>query len=434
MSNRNKYWYAKIEGWMSLIGNILLFVVKYWAGVVSGSVAMIADAWHTLSDSFSSVIVLIGVKIAQKPPDQEHPFGHGRAESIASIVVGVLLIMVGINFVFQGFERLIEREEAYFGKMAIIVTIISMVVKEIMAQISIRWGKRFKLQSLISDGWHHRSDAISSLVILVGIFAGPHIWWIDGVLGMAVGLLIGYSGLVILNQTFKPLLGENPDSDLTRQINAIGLSVCNADIHLHHVHIHNYGDHSEITFHMRLPGVMPLRDTYMLTSALRRRLKRDLNLNATIYLEPIDHIFDSLEYISFSYNDHELMEIASKIRHDTFVIEQKVDENIEFDGLDEQCQHFLVKYNERFLATARCRTTTQGIKIERFAVVRDYRSSHIGTFLLNKMKAELQPKKLLLYLHAQDSAVDFYKKHGFGIQGDSFEEANIVHYKMSLQP
>lgn len=434
MAERSKYWYAKVEGWMSLVGNLLLFAVKFWAGVLSGSVAMIADAWHTLSDSFSSVIVLIGVKIAQKPPDHDHPFGHGRAESIASIVVGLLLIMVGINFVYQGGEKLFYYETASFGTLAIVVTALSMIVKEILAQISIRWGKRFKLQSLISDGWHHRSDAISSLVILVGIFLGPHIWWIDGVLGMAVGVLISYSGIVILRDTFNPLLGENPDADLHEKIKEIGAQVCKSDIHLHHLHIHNYGDHSEITFHIRLPGNISLTDTYALTSDFRRKLKTDLNLDATIYAEPLQEFADNLEFISYGYDNQDFFEVSKQIRHTTFVKEQQVDEKLEFDGLDGDCRHYLIRNDQQYLATARCRLTNYGFKIERFAVVQGFRSQHIGTFLLEQMKKELLPQKKLLYLHSQDTAVEFYKKHGFEIQGDSFIEANIVHFKMSLHP
>ena len=108
------------EGWVSIVGNILLFILKFWAGIVSGSIAIIADAWHTLSDSLTSVVVLVGVKLSLRPADREHPFGHGRAELIAALVIGVLLSVVAFNFVVEGVQRLRERQEVNYGTFAII--------------------------------------------------------------------------------------------------------------------------------------------------------------------------------------------------------------------------------------------------------------------------------------------------------------------------
>lgn len=94
------------EGWISVVVNSLLFIVKFWAGLATGSIAIIADAWHTLSDSLTSIVVVVGVKVSAKPADNEHPFGHGRAELIAAMIIGVLLSVVAFNFVLQGVERL----------------------------------------------------------------------------------------------------------------------------------------------------------------------------------------------------------------------------------------------------------------------------------------------------------------------------------------
>jgi cation diffusion facilitator family transporter len=165
----------------SILLNIFLFVIKLWAGIVSSSVAIIADAWHTLSDSISSDAVLIGLKVSAKPADKEHPYGHGRAEVIASIVVSMLLAIIGFSFLKESIIKLQTRSEVEYGTIAVVVTIVSLLVKEFMAQYSIIIGKRTNSKSMIADGWHPRSDAISSLVILVGIFIGRYYWWIDGV-------------------------------------------------------------------------------------------------------------------------------------------------------------------------------------------------------------------------------------------------------------
>ena len=180
MTTNKKNRLAYIEGWLSIFTNIILFGLKYWAGIVTGSVAIIADAWHTLSDSISSVIVLIGIKISDKPADKEHPFGHGRAELIASMIIGVLLAIIAFNFVLESIEKLKDHESVVYGKLAIIVTIVSILSKEMLAQYAFWAGRKIKSPILKADGWHHRSDAISSILILIGIFIGKYFWWVDG--------------------------------------------------------------------------------------------------------------------------------------------------------------------------------------------------------------------------------------------------------------
>ena len=107
-------------GWISILVNVLLFALKYWAGIVSGSVAIMADAWHTLSDSITSVIVIIGVWFSGRPPDKEHPFGHGRAELLAAIIIGVVLAVIAFEFGLESIRRITDREPAEYGTLAII--------------------------------------------------------------------------------------------------------------------------------------------------------------------------------------------------------------------------------------------------------------------------------------------------------------------------
>lgn len=204
-NNTNKK-IAYLQGWISIIVNGLLFILKYWAGFVTGSLALMADAWHTLSDSLSSIIVVIGTKISNKPPDKEHPFGHGRAELIAAIIIGVILGLIGFEFARDSIARLANHGSVVFGKFAIWVTVISIVVNECLAQFSFWAGRTTGNPALKADGWHHRSDAISSLIILVGIFAGSYFWWIDGVLGLIVSLLIFYAAYEIIKEGTDPLL------------------------------------------------------------------------------------------------------------------------------------------------------------------------------------------------------------------------------------
>ncbi len=281
----SKYKLGVLEGWLSLFVNTLLFGLKYWAGVVTGSVALIADAWHTLSDSVSSVVLLVGLAVARKPADKEHPFGHGRAELISSIIIGFILALIGFNFFRESVLRLMKHQEVFFGTIAIVVTAISIVVKEAMARFAIWAGKKEGIKSTIADGWHHRSDALSSVIILIGIFLGKFFWWIDGVLGLLVSLLIFYTAYVIIKDAADSLLGETPDRKLLKKIENIAGEVYPDNLGLHHFHIHRYGEHTEMTFHIVLPEEMELKEAGKLTRRLFERINNELNIIATIHID-----------------------------------------------------------------------------------------------------------------------------------------------------
>jgi len=285
ISKNNDFRLGKVIGIIAIISNILLFVIKYWAGMISSSVALVADAWHTLSDSFSSVVLLTGLIVASKPPDKNHPYGHGRAEIIASLVIGFILFAIALNFLYESVIKLSEYKQANYGKAAIIVTAISLIVKEFLAQISFRVAKREDADSLKADGWHHRTDALSSLVILAGIFLGSFFWWIDGVLGIFVALLIFYTAFVIISDSIRPLLGEKPSQTTIWEIQEIGKEVYNGDLKPHHFHIHTYGKHTEITFHIELPQEMELKDASRITNRYTEMIRKQLNIFATIYID-----------------------------------------------------------------------------------------------------------------------------------------------------
>jgi cation diffusion facilitator family transporter len=246
-----------------------------------------ADAWHTLSDSISSIIVLVATLISNKPPDKEHPFGHGRAELIAAIIIGVILGLIGFEFAKDSISRLINHESVVFGKFAIWVTVISVVVKEGLAQYAFWTFRKTGNVTLKADGWHHRSDAISSLIILIGIFAGSYFWWIDAVLGLVVSMLIFYAAYEIISEGTDPLLGEKPESKLMDDLKAIAKEACGIDTHVHHVHVHRYGEHVELTMHIKLPKDTTLEEAHDIADVIEIEVSKKLNIEATIHMEPI---------------------------------------------------------------------------------------------------------------------------------------------------
>ncbi len=282
-----KYKAGYLEGLVSVIVNIALFAVKLYAGIITGSIALIADSWHTLSDSLSSIGVMVAVKLSSKKPDADHPFGHGRWEQIAALFIAFLLAVIAYEFAKDSIERFNNRQQANFGTLAIVVTIISIVLKELLAQYAFYLGKKTSNLIIKADGWHHRSDALSSVVVLVGILFASKFWWIDSVLGLAISLMLFYAAYEITRETIKKLLGESPSKELTEKITAAIHSLNLGDLKLHHFHFHNYVSHQELTMHIRLNGQMSIEEGHRIATAIEDKIRKDFSIDATVHVEPL---------------------------------------------------------------------------------------------------------------------------------------------------
>ena len=287
ITQKYKTFIGYLEGTISILINTILFGLKYWVGIKTFSIAIIADAWHTFSDSLTSMVVIIGFKVSSKPADKKHPFGHGRAEMISSVIIGTMLAVVGFNFLIASIQKFINHQSAIYGNLAIILFIISVITKEGLAQFSIRAGKNINSQSLIADGWHHRSDAIVSMMILVGIFIGDYFWWIDSIMGILVSLIIFYTTYKILKESISTLIGEEPSDTFKADIIEIVTRSISHNVSLHHLHSHIYGDNKELTFHIRLPADMKLEEAHKITKKLEKEIKNKMNIDTTIHVDPI---------------------------------------------------------------------------------------------------------------------------------------------------
>ena len=301
-TNKYRISIGYLEGFISIILNVLLFGLKYWVGLKTFSVAIIADAWHTLSDSMTSIIVVIGFWVSAKPADKKHPFGHGRVELVSSVIIGTLLAIIGFNFLMESMSRFINQQSANYQNLAIVIFVISVITKEGLAQFSIRAGKKIHSLSLIADGWHHRSDALISLMILIGIFSGKYFWWVDSIMGIIVSLIIFYTTYQILRNAVSALIGEEPDEDLISEIKRIVESNISLNVKIHHLHFHEYGSAKELTFHIRLPEDMSLKNAHHFSTILEEKIKEKMDINTTIHVEPIKNIEENLE-TSKSVND-----------------------------------------------------------------------------------------------------------------------------------
>jgi len=282
--------YGYLEGVISIIVNSALFAVKLYAGIITGSIALVADAWHTLSDSLSSLIVIIAVKISGKKPDSEHPFGHGRWEQIAALFIAFLLAVISYDFAKDSISRFSNREPANFGMLAIIATALSIIVKELLAQYAFYIGRKTGNLTIKADGWHHRSDALSSVVVLIGIIFAlkfPQLWWMDSVLGLIISLMLFYAVYEIAKEVVTKLLGEPPSEELIEKISFVVNSLNLGDLKPHHFHIHNYVNHQELTMHIRLDGHKSIEEGHRIATAIERKLENNFGIDVTVHVEPL---------------------------------------------------------------------------------------------------------------------------------------------------
>ncbi len=278
-----------LEGWVSIVLNTLLFGIKYWAGGRIGSVSMVADAWHTLSDTLTSVVVIVGFWIMARPPDDRHPFGHARAENIAAIIIGVLLAVVGAFFGYESVQRLLHRQAVSFSLFAILVFLASALLKEGLALFAFWAGKKAGSQAVTADGWHHRSDAIASALIVAGALLGGRLWWMDGALGIGVSLLIIWAAVGIVRSSSSILLGEAPDEEMKSSVLASVRKEYPQVNDVHHLHLHRYGHNVELTLHLRLPPAMSVGQSHEISRRIEERLRSELKLEPTVHIEPSDN-------------------------------------------------------------------------------------------------------------------------------------------------
>ncbi|MBN2657792.1 MAG: cation transporter [Spirochaetales bacterium] len=271
---------------ISIIVNLILFAAKYIIGVQIQSLAIKADAWHTLSDSFSSLIVIAGLWIAGRPKNEKHPFGFGRFEEITSIVVALMLGTVGLSFMKEAFFSFITPlSVTRYNLSSVIITTLTIICKEAMAQLSIRIGRKEDSRSLIADGWHHRSDAASSVVILIGIWLNRYIPRIDSILGFIVALMILYAAFEIIKDTAKSIIGETIPDELKEQIEQTARKITPEIHELHNFKYHKYGRHVEISFHGYFPEETKLKDAHDCVSRLEDFLHKESNLHCLIHPE-----------------------------------------------------------------------------------------------------------------------------------------------------
>jgi cation diffusion facilitator family transporter len=281
--------YAYLEACVSIVGNSLLFVFKLFLGLLINSIALITDAFHTISDIGTSFIIILGFKASKKIPDKEHPFGHGRFEYIITLVIAVLLFVVAVEFIWQSIERIINKveiiESEYLWVIGIAV-ILSSLVKEAMARFSIRLGKKIESPALIADAWHHRSDALTSIPVGIAIIgANYNLHILDPIFGVVVSILIIYTAATLFRYSSDTLVGKSPDEDTIDKITNAAHSV-DGVCGTHRITVHDYGPTKIVSLHVEVECDITAERAHEIAQAVEDKITKLTKSSTIVHIDP----------------------------------------------------------------------------------------------------------------------------------------------------
>ena len=281
--------YGVLCGLVGILLNLILFAGKLAAGVLSGAISIVADAFNNLSDAGSSLITLLGFKLAGQKPDSDHPFGHGRIEYISGLLVSVLIILVGFELGKSSVEKIITPEAVEFSIISIVILAVSVAVKLYMALYNRRIGRKIASPAMEATSLDSFSDAVATSVVLVCMLVSHYAHLeIDGWCGLAVSAFILVSGIRAAKETVSPLLGQPPTEELVEKIEQIVRShphVCG----IHDLVVHDYGPgRLMISLHAEVPANMDILEIHDSIDNAEKQLRDELHCDAVIHMDPIE--------------------------------------------------------------------------------------------------------------------------------------------------
>lgn len=279
---------GKLAGATGIVCNCILFLGKLIAGLLAGSVAIIADAVNNLSDASSSVVTLLGFRLAQQPADADHPYGHARYEYLSGLVVAVLILVIGVELVKSSVGKIIHPEPIVFSAITVTILVASIAMKLWMAMFFGTLGKKIKSTTLAATSVDSRNDVISTLGVLLGCLVGYffHIN-IDGIVGLLVALFILYSGINIVKETISPLLGQQADAELVEKIHALVLSH-EKILGVHDLLVHDYGPgQCFASLHAELSAEEDALACHEIIDHIENEVRKELHVDLVIHYDPV---------------------------------------------------------------------------------------------------------------------------------------------------
>lgn len=323
---------GRLAGFTGIICNLLLFLGKLTVGWLANSVSIIADAINNLSDASSSVVTLLGFKMAQQPADAEHPYGHARYEYLSGLVVAALILIIGFDLAKSSFQKILHPEAVEFSAATFIVLVLSIAVKLWMAGFFRSLGNRIHSTTLQATSVDSRNDVVASTAVLLGCAASYffHVN-IDGIIGLAVAVFILYSGVDIARETISPLLGKQADPELIDRITQLVLSH-EKILGIHDLLVHDYGPgQCFATVHAELSAEEDPLECHDIIDDIERDALEQMNVHLVIHYDPVvlnDEEWNTMREIM----DEIIVEVDPKLSmHDFRVVRSSKKTKLMFD-------------------------------------------------------------------------------------------------------
>lgn len=297
--------YGMVCGFVGIFFNIILFVGKLLAGIITSSISITADALNNLSDAGSSIVTLAGFKLAAQKPDSKHPYGHGRIEYLAGLAVAAVILIMGFELFRDSIGKVLHPQDTEFSYVVIFILLASILVKCYMAYYNYSIGKEIDSAAVRAAAMDSMSDCIATGAVLVTtVLNHMYGWQLDGYCGILVSLFIMYSGIQAARDSVDPLLGIEPDEEFLQQIEDISLSFDENIVGIHDLMVHDYGPGRKIiSLHAEVPADSNMIQIHDVIDNLEKKLSKDLGCMATIHMDPV------------AVNDPEVRELKHKVAY-----------------------------------------------------------------------------------------------------------------------
>ncbi|KGK88855.1 cation diffusion facilitator family transporter [Clostridium sp. HMP27] len=327
---RNSYGF--LGSIIGIVVNAILFGVKLAVGIVSGSISVTADAFNNLSDTTSSIITMLGFKLASKPADEEHPFGHGRIEYLSGLIVSFMVLLVGFEFVKSSYSRIINPTPVKFEIIPFILIVLSVFTKVWLSRFNKYIGKTINSSALQASSMDALGDVFTSSCVALSLLLSKWIAFpIDGYIGMLVSLFILYSGYSLIKDTLDPLLGTAPDSDLVEKITSSLLSY-EYITGTHDLIIHNYGPNKFIaTVHAEVPQDISIVKIHDVIDRAEKEISEKLNVVLVVHMDPINTNDEEVNYAKSEVESIITKYSMIKSLHDFRMVGEGDTKNLIFD-------------------------------------------------------------------------------------------------------
>lgn len=326
--------YGVLSSFVGIFCNVLLFAAKLVIGMLMNSIAVMADAFNNLSDAASSVISFVGVKMASKPADDEHPFGHGRMEYIAAFIVAFLVIQVGFSFFKSSIGKIRNPEELSFELISFLILILSVAVKFWMAMFNRKLGNRIDSKVMLATSADSLGDVLTTSVTIASILISRLTGFnVDAYAGIIVSLIVIWAGVGIAKDTLEPLIGEAIDPDLYKKITDMVESYDGIE-GTHDLIVHNYGpNRSMASIHAEVPRDVDIEDSHEIIDRIEREVSKELGTFLVIHMDPVEVRDEYILHVK-SQVEQTVQEIDERLSiHDFRMVKGKKQINLIFDLL-----------------------------------------------------------------------------------------------------